>query len=142
MLAGTAYRAGWQHGGDRAVAWRDVSTALGGVELHRPVVASFGRREELGRYLARELPARTASVGALDLSGREAILVALGARSSGGYEVEVLGVREERARLVVSARERTPSLLDPAAARLTFPYRLLEVAATGKHADVEWRGRP
>lgn len=141
MAAGAAYRVVWQHGGGHAVAWSDVSPALDGVELRRPVAASFGRQVDLSRFLTKAAPG-VGSPRALALHGREAILIATGARSSGGYGIEVLGVREERARVVVSVRERTPSLSRPAPATLTFPYRLIAVAATGKHVDVEWQGRP
>lgn len=137
-----AYRLAWQHGDDHALVWSDVSSALDGVELRQPVAASFARRADLDRFLARAVSERSAVVRALDLRGREAVLIATGARSSGGYAIEVLGVREERSRVVVSVRERTPSLARPAPATLTFPYRLIAVTATGKHVDVEWRGRP
>ena len=136
VLAGTAYRAAWQHGGGHAIAWTDVSPALGGVELRRPGATSFGRRADLERYLAPSVP------GHLDLRGRAAVLIAAGARSSDGFSIDVLGVREERSRVVVSVRERTPALSRPTPATLSFPYRLIAIAATGKHVDVEWRGRP
>ena len=136
LAAGTAYRAAWQHGGDRAVGWSDESAALAGVELHRPVATSFGRQADLARYLAPAVPRQ------LGFGGRQAVLIATGARSSAGYSIEVLGVREERSRVVVSVRERTPSSSQPAPATLTFPYRLITVAVTGKHIEVEWRGRP
>lgn len=53
----------------------------------------------------------------------------------------MLGVREERGRVVVSVREVTPGAGARSAA-LTFPYRLIEIAATGKRVEVEWKGRP
>lgn len=139
---GVTYRIAWQHGGGRPVAWRDVSSALEGVELHRPVAASFTRQADLDRFLARTVPGPTSVSRPLDLRGRTAVLIATGARSSGGYAVEVLGVLEERGRIVVSVRERTPSAARPAPATLTFPYRLIEVGAVGKPVEVEWQGRP
>ena len=142
LVAGAAYRIAWQHGGDRALAWNDVSPALDGVALTRPVAARFARQADLDQFLARAASGQPSAARVLDLRGREAILIAGGARSSGGYAIEVLGVREERARVVVSVRERTPSLSQPAPATLTFPYRLIAVGATGKPVGVEWRGRP
>lgn len=142
LAAGATYRLAWQHGGDHALAWSDVSPALDGVALTRPVAASFARQADLDRFLARAVSGQPSASRVLDLRGREAILIAVGARSSGGYAIEVLGVREERARVVVSVRERTPSLSRPAPATLTFPYRLIAVGATGKPVGVEWQGRP
>jgi hypothetical protein len=51
-------------------------------------------------------------------------------------------VREERRRVVVTVRERTPSLARPGAARLVFPFRLITIARTGKPVALEVRGRP
>lgn len=114
--------------------------SLEGVRLVRPVAASFGRQAALERFLAEAARGYTVAAGVV-APGREAVLVATGARSSAGYAVDVLGVREERSRIVVSARELTPSI-GSSAATLTFPYRLITIPAAGKHVEVEWQGRP
>ena len=106
------------------------------MELHRPVATSFAGPADLARYVA------PLTLRPLDFRGRRAVLIATGTRSSAGYSIEVLGVREERGRIVVSVRERTPSSARAAPATLTFPYRLIVIAATGKHVEVEWQGRP
>lgn len=142
LAVGATYRLAWQYGGDHEIAWNDVSPALEGVALTRPVAASFARQADLDRFLARTVFDRSSVSRPLALRGRQAVLIATGARSSGGYAIEVLGVREERARVVVSVRERTPSSARPAPATLTFPYRLIEVGAVGKPVEVEWQGRP
>ncbi len=142
VAVGAAYRLAWQQGGGRPVPWRDVSSALDGVELHRPVAASFDRQAGLDRFLARTASDRASVSRPLGLRGRQVVLIATGARSSGGYTVEVLGVLEERGRIVVAVRERTPSAARAAPATLTFPYRLIEVGATSKPVEVEWQGRP
>ena len=64
-----------------------------------------------------------------------------GPRSSTGYAVEVLGAREERGRIVVHARERTPSLGGPVTARLVSPVALIVVPERDKPLSVEWAGR-
>lgn len=136
VAVAAVYRVVWQHGDGRSMAWSDESGVLVGLELHRPVATSFARPADLARYVAPHVPRR------LDFGGRRAVLIATGARSSAGYAVEVLGVREERGRVVVSVRERTPSGGSSTPATLTFPYRLIAIGATGKHVEVEWRGRP
>jgi hypothetical protein len=78
----------------------------------------------------------------IDFGSREAILVAAGPRSSGAYELEVVSVTEERRRVVVAVRERTPSLARPGAARLTFPFRLITIERHDKDVTLDWKGRP
>ena len=65
-----------------------------------------------------------------------------GPRSSDAYRLEVVAVTEERSRIVVSVRERAPSLARPGAARLTSPFRLITIERRGKDVTLDWRGRP
>ena len=88
------------------------------------------------------MPGRRIHLPQIDFSRREAILVAAGPRSSTGYELRILGVRETGSRLVVTMRERTPSLGQPVTAKVTYPFRLITVPRSGKHLLLKWPGRP
>ena len=129
----------WAHGDDRPLAWRDV-TARTLAEPERSRLQVLRSREALETALRER--GRSATVPPIDFSRREAILVAAGPRSSDAYELEVLAVTEERRRIVVSVRERTPSLARPGNARLVFPFRLITIERRDKPVELEWRGRP
>lgn len=68
-------------------------------------------------------------------------MLAAGPRSSSGYAVRVLGVTEERRRIVVSALEVAPSLGDPVRAGVTYPFKVIALPRSGKTVVVRWRGR-
>jgi hypothetical protein len=143
VLAAAAAWLGWQElwarGGDTPLPWRDL-TSRTLAEPPRSELRLFGSREELEGALREG--GRSATVPPIDFSRRDAILVAAGPRSSSAYGLEVVAVTEERRRIVVSVRERTPSPADPGAARLTFPFRLITIARRGKDVALDWRGRP
>jgi protease stability complex PrcB-like protein len=88
------------------------------------------------------MPGRRLHVPRIDFTRREAILIAAGPRSSTGYQLRILSVHESGNRIVVRMRERTPSLGDPVAARVTYPFRLLTVPRSGKSLRLKWLGRP
>ncbi len=78
----------------------------------------------------------------IDFSRRTAILVSSGPRSSTAYDLEVVSVVEERRRIVVTVRERTPSLAEPGAAALSYPFRLITIERSRKPVTLNRRGRP
>lgn len=88
------------------------------------------------------MPGRRIQLPRIDFSRREAILVAAGPRSSTGYDLRILGVRETGSRIVVTVRERTPSLGQPVTAKVTYPFRLITVPRSDKHLRLKWLGRP
>ena len=45
-------------------------------------------------------------------------------------------------RIVVTVRERTPSLGQPVTAKVTYPFRLITVPRSDKHLRLKWLGRP
>jgi hypothetical protein len=53
-----------------------------------------------------------------------------------------VSVVKERDRVLVTLRERTPSLGEPVQARVTYPYRLITIPAGGDAVTVHWQGRP
>ena len=55
--------------------------------------------------------------------------------------LDVERVVEERSRVVVVARERTPSLGDRVRARVTYPFRLITIPKTSKPTHLELEGR-
>ncbi|MEK6275256.1 MAG: protease complex subunit PrcB family protein [Actinomycetota bacterium] len=68
------------------------------------------------------------------------MLVSPGPRSSTGYFIEVLSVRERGGKITVRLRERTPGVSENVHPGVTYPYRLLSLPA-GKDVYVDWVGR-
>ena len=98
----------------------------------------FRQRAQLRAYL-RDVRARRPGP-AFDFSTRQLLLVSPGPRSSTGYGIDVLSVREKDGKITVRVRERAPRLGERVAPRVTYPYRLLSLPA-GKDVYVEWLGR-
>ena len=69
-------------------------------------------------------------------------IVVSGPRSSTGYELRVLSVRERGGRLVVTVHERTPALGERVTPRVTHPFLLLSVPRSEKSLLLKWPGRP
>ena len=74
---------------------------------------------------------------AIDFAREQALLVAVGPRSSSGYALDVESVREERRRVVVVVRERSPALGDRAVPRVTYPFLLIALPRSEKPVEVE-----
>ena len=125
-------------GESRPVAWRDLTAQVGPLRITDRENRLFRDEEELARYLA-QAKARAAAPQ-VDFSQHQLLLVSPGPRSSTGYEVEVLSVREQDGEITVRVRERTPTLQDRVDARVTHPYRLLSLPAD-KEVAVDWLGR-
>jgi hypothetical protein len=141
LVAGAAWRTLWEHGGDRPLEWRDATVGLQQPFLSRPAAMVLGTRAELEGWLRDAEPSREPAIPPIDFERSDAILLGTGPRSSTGYAIEIDGVREERGRIVVRARERTPSLGDRVTARLTSPVALIVVPERDKPLSVEWAGR-
>lgn len=129
----------WAHGDERPLAWKDLSEETIAEPL-RSELRVFDHRSRLRAYLRSG--GRSATVPAVSLERRDAVLIAAGPRSSSAYELEILEIVEQRRRVVVRVRERTPSLARPGAARLVFPFRLITIERTGKPVTLDWKGRP
>lgn len=127
---------GWAHGGGEPLPWRDLTGRTLG-EPQRSQLRSF---EDTGALRGALGP--SATVPPIDFRTREAILVAAGPRSSSAYALDVVDVTEERRRIVVTIRERAPTLARPGAARLAFPFRLITIERSGKPIELDWEGRP
>jgi protease stability complex PrcB-like protein len=127
----------WAHSGGERLVWRDDSAQLARVQLTRPTYEVFRDREEFARFLDEHVQAAVA-VPALDFDRDLAVLIALGPRSSSGYRVLVDRVSEERGRVVIDARERSPRLGETVAPRVTYPLRLIVLRDAGKPVALEW----
>ncbi len=128
--------------GGEPVPYTDVSARLRPAEFPRQNRQVFRSRPALADYLGGAMPGRKLVIPEIDFTRREAILVAAGPRSSTGYELRILGVREQGGKLLVTIRERTPSLGDPVEPRVTYPYRLITVPRSSKSLKLQWLGRP
>lgn len=139
MAGWLAWQELWARGGDTPLAWRDL-TERTLAQPARSQLRLIESRAELLRVLRED--GRSATAPPIDFARREAILVAAGPRSSSAYALDVVAVTEERRRIVVSVREQAPSLAQPGAATLTFPFRLITIERRGKDVTLDWRGRP
>jgi hypothetical protein len=92
--------------------------------------------------LERNNPGRPLHLPNIDFSRREVYLVAAGPRSSSGYELQVLRVRDLGDHIVVVVHEQTPSLGETVQARVTYPFRLIALPRSGKPVVLKWPGRP
>jgi hypothetical protein len=119
-----------------------VSSGLRPAEFTRQVRQIFRSHDELSEYLENAMPGRRLRIPGIDFAHREAVLVAAGPRSSTGYELRVLSVRERGGRLVVTVHERTPSLGESVKPRVTYPFLLLSVPRSDKSLLLKWPGRP
>jgi PrcB C-terminal len=127
---------------ERPVAYEDLTAGLRPAEFPRQIRQIFRSRSELVDYLEHAMPGRRLQVPRIDFARREAILLAAGPRSSTGYELRILSVRETGSRIIVRMRERAPSLGDAVTAKVTYPFRLISVPHSGKSLRLKWLGRP
>ena len=110
----------WQDSNPKAIPYRDESAKLHGFESNHAVTHIY-------RHWS---PAHSA------------ILLADGPRSSTGYGFDVVSAVEERDRILVTVRERTPTLAHPGRAEVTYPYRLLVFPSFDKGVHIHVEGRP
>jgi hypothetical protein len=115
LAAGVALHA-YGHTGDRPVPWRDVSAEAHGLDRSVAVFRVTKRGD------------------------RERVLVSPGPRSSTGYAVEVVRVVEQRRQILFDVREVSPRLGERVQARVTYPYKLIEIPRTRKHVTIHWLG--
>ena len=91
--------------------------------------------------LRRNNPGRKLRLPPIDYSEQETFLVAAGPRSSTGYALRIVHVRENGGHIQVVVRERAPSLGDRVRARVTYPFRLIALRSD-KPVRLKWLGRP
>ena len=135
MLAGCA-------GGSRPATYTDLTPKVGPLEFTHIAVAVFHDRAKLLEVLERNNPGRRIELPAIDFSRHVVFLVAAGPRSSTGYDLRIVRVRDTGDHILVVVHERTPSLRDPVKARVTYPFRLIALPRTDKTVKLKWPGRP
>jgi hypothetical protein len=81
---------------------------------------------------ARGLDRSVAAFSVVKQGDHERVLISPGPRSSTGYAVEIVSV--------VELREVTPRLGQRVEARVTYPYKLIELPRTRKHVTIHWLG--
>jgi PrcB C-terminal len=128
----------WRDSQPRALAYRDLTARLH-VQPNASFARRFRERTEIDDYVSRN---GAPPAPRIDFARDEAVLVSAGPRSSTGYRVEVASAARERGRIVLTVRERTPSLADPGQPRVTYPYRLLVFRRTDVPVYVHWLNRP
>jgi hypothetical protein len=120
----------------------DLTRQAGPLEFTHITRDVFRERAALLAVLARNNPGRTIRLPAIDFQRRELYLVAAGPRSSTGYALDIVSVRDLGDRVVVVVHERTPSLGDAVHAQVTYPFRLISLPRNGKPVQLRWPGRP
>jgi hypothetical protein len=126
----------------RDIPYTDLTRQAGPLEFTRITRDVFRNRASLLDVLERNNPGRTIRLPGIDFSRREIYLVATGPRSSTGYKLEVVRVRDEGDHIVVVVHERTPSLGDPVQPRVTYPFVLISLPNTKEPVKLKWPGRP
>jgi hypothetical protein len=126
----------------RPVAYTDLTREAGALEFTRIKRQLFRDRAELIAFLEEMNPGRPLRIPPIDFTRQQVYLVATGPRSSTGYDLRIVRVRDEGDRIVVVVRERTPSLGDPVQARVTYPFRLIALPRNDKPVKLKWLGRP
>lgn len=103
---------------------------------------TYHDRDKLERAFRLAWPGHVPHLPAIDFDREEVALATVGPRSGAGYSLRVLQATEERGRIVVILRERTPTLGKPGRVGLTYPYRLIVFHSTDKRTLVRVQGRP
>jgi hypothetical protein len=123
------------------VSYRDISSRLHGFQPPRLIREAFKTQAAFTKYLEHEAPG-IRNLPTIDWARREAILVSSGPRSSTGYVLRIVSVRETAHHVVVTVHEDTPTLGEPVQARVTYPFRLITIPRTSKPLFLHWPGRP
>lgn len=126
----------------RDVPFANLTRQAGPLEFTRIRRELFRDRATLLDVLERNNPGRPLSLPSIDFDRREIYLVAAGPRSSSGYELQVVRVRDLGDHIVVVVHERTPSLGEAVQARVTYPFLLIALPRSNKPVNLKWPGRP
>jgi hypothetical protein len=134
--------AGCGGGASRAVPYTDLTQQVGPLEFTRITISLCKDRAKLLEILERNNPGRKIDLPPIDFGRRVAYLVATGPRSSTGYHLRIVSVRDEGGRILIVVHEDTPSLGEPVSARVTYPFRLITLPRGSKPVKLKWPGRP
>jgi hypothetical protein len=120
----------------------DLTRQVGLLEFTRITRGVFRDRGALLDVLERNNPGHTIRLPNIDFKSQEIYLAAAGPRSSTGYTLRVVSVRDLGDHIDVVVHERTPSLGDAVRARVTYPFRLIALPRSSKPVKLKWPGRP
>ena len=120
----------------------DLTRQAGQLEFTHITVKLFDNRRDLSELLERNNPGRRLELPRVDFRRHEVYLVAAGPRSSTGYDLRIVRVRDQGGRVLVVVREQTPSLGDPVEARVTYPFRLIALPRSDEPVKLKWLERP
>jgi hypothetical protein len=137
----TGYFATQDEGTRHAVPWTDVTAKIGSARWARATTSIIRDREKLANLLEVATLPPHPSPPAIDFTRRQAVLIAVGPRSSTGFSLHVESVTERGGRIDVVVRERTPTAVTHVVPELTFPFRLITIPANRKHVHVRYAGR-
>ena len=126
----------------RDVPYTDLTRQAGPLEFTRITRDVFRSRAALLDVLERNNPGRPIHLPNIDFGRHEIYLVGAGPRSSTGYKLEVVRVRDLGDHIVVVVHERTPTLGDPVRARVTYPFVLIALPRSDEPVKLKWPGRP
>jgi len=142
LIAGRlVYTQVWGMGGEKPVAWTDLTHKMGTIEFTRRAEGVYHSRGAFERLLAATMPGRMPKLPPHDWAHDQIVVIALGPRSSTGYSLQIQRVVERRRGIYIYARERTPSLGESVSARVTYVYRLLSMRGSAKSVYVKLQGR-
>ena len=137
-----AYTHVWREGGNRRLAYHDLTAQLAPLEPPAAAQLLFTRRDQLERYVRLVRPGEALRLPPIDFARDAAVLVTTGPRSSTGYVLRVVSATDQRGRVVIAVHEEAPSLGEPQQARITYPYRFLMIPKPNKPVTIELEGRP
>jgi hypothetical protein len=126
----------------RDVPYTDLTQRVGALEFTRITRDVFRDKASLLDVLERNNPGRSIELPNIDFTRNEVYLVAAGPRSSSGYELRIVRVRDLGDHIVVVVHEQTPTLGDPVQARVTYPFRLIALPRSNEPVKLKWPGRP
>ena len=129
-------------GGGRPIPYADVSPLLRPVEFPHFVRRAFVSRDAFDSYFQERMPGRAPHVPPVDFARQELVLVALGPRSSTGYALRIVSVRDTGGSIAIVAREETPTLGDRVVARVVYPFKLLRIPRLDEPVTLHLVGRP
>lgn len=124
----------------RALPWRDLTSRVEPLRFTHGTTRLLPGPKTLALYL-RERGFR-GRPPAIDFDRRDVILIALGPRSTTGYDLHVESIVEQRRRVVVTLREQSPVLGESGAVMTVHPFRLITIPKTGKRKFLHIEGRP
>ncbi len=129
-------------GRSQPVPYVDITRQAGQLEFTHITVKLFDNRHDLVEVLERNNPGRRLELPRVDFRRQQVYLVAAGPRSSTGYDLRIVRVRDQGGRVLVVVREQTPSLGDPVEARVTYPFRLIALPRSDEPVKLKWLERP